>query len=712
MLNKSVWNVVYLLLISFGMSCSSDNSIDREALVNRHNVINTSFDTLGSVTVGNGGFAYTVDFTGLQSFPIEYARGVPLGTQSDWGWHSFPNEQGYRIEETMADYNVHDRDISYSVQLKTPLRGKEAVDYFRVNPHRLHLGIVGFDILKENGEKAGPGDFSEINQVLDVWKGEIRSKFSVMGEQVEVITVCHPELDAISFRASSKLISTGHLKISLNYPYPSGMHSDMACVWDAPEKHISNIQKLDKNSVIIERKLDTSTYFTSLQWSGELNITEAGPHNFELTSSSETLEVSVEFSPTLPENTTPEFKTTRLLSMKSWFDFWMNGGVVDFTGSKDPRADELERRIMLSQYLTRAQCAGAQPPQETGLTYNSWYGKFHLEMAWWHMVHFYLWNRPELMEESLSWYASAAGKAESTAQRQGFDGVRWQKMTDPYGNDSPSSVGSFLIWQQPHVIYFAELTYRQTQDLTTLNQYKDMVYTTADFMASYPWYNPAKNRYELGPVLIPAQECFNPRITINPPFELSYWHWGLKTAIEWAERLGETPNPDWEKVLAGLSPLYSTDGLYVPAESVPRAYQDGTHMHDHPAVLGAYGAMPECPLFEMDKMQNTFDYVWENWQWEETWGWDFPLTAMTAVRLGQPERAMDALFMQTRTNTFLPNGHNYQDGRLRLYLPGNGGLLTAVALMCAGYDGCTTPNPGIPDNGQWNVRWEGLSPMP
>ncbi len=46
-------------------------------------------------------------------------------------------------------------------------------------------------------------------------------------------------------------------------------------------------------------------------------------------------------------------------------------------------------------------------------------------------------------------------------KRQGFEGVRWQKMTDHEGNESPSSVGSFLIWQQPHFIYMAELSYRE-----------------------------------------------------------------------------------------------------------------------------------------------------------------------------------------------------------------------------------------------------------
>ena len=72
------------------------------------------------------------------------------------------------------------------------------------------------------------------------------------------------------------------------------------------------------------------------------------------------------------------------------------------------------------------------------------------------------------------------------------------------------------------------------------------------------------------------------------------------------------------------------------------------------------------------------------------------MTAMTATRLGLPEKAIDALLMDVTTNTYLNNGHNYQDNRLTIYLPGNGGLLTAVAMMCAGYDGCRTKNPGIP----------------
>jgi hypothetical protein len=63
-----------------------------------------------------------------------------------------------------------------------------------------------------------------------------------------------------------------------------------------------------------------------------------------------------------------------------------------------------------------------------------------------------------------------------------------------------------------------------------------------------------------------------------------------------------------------------------------------------------------------------------------------------------PDKAVEALLMPIRTNTHLPNGHNYQDARLRLYLPGNGGVLSAVALMCTGN--------GSPKT--WKVRWEGM----
>ena len=98
----------------------------------------------------------------------------------------------------------------------------------------------------------------------------------------------------------------------------------------------------------------------------------------------------------------------------------------------------------------------------------------------------------------------------------------------------------------------------------------------------------------------------------------------------------------------------------------------------------------------------------KRWNWSTTWGWDYPMAAMTAVRLGEPEMALDFLLKDVQKNTYLVNGHNYQSPRLTVYLPGNGGLLTTVAMMCAGWEGCSTKNPGFPKNGKWNVKWENL----
>ena len=84
-----------LLLIAATLTATAgEKPIDRKALVSRNNPVVTSVDTLASLSVGNGGFAFTTDVTGLQTFPEHYRNGVPLGTQSQWGWHSFDNPEG------------------------------------------------------------------------------------------------------------------------------------------------------------------------------------------------------------------------------------------------------------------------------------------------------------------------------------------------------------------------------------------------------------------------------------------------------------------------------------------------------------------------------------------------------------------------------------------------------------------------------------------
>src|SRR5215204_7355640 len=109
--------LIYTLALLYFNICFTQ-SINRQAVVKRHNVHVTKIDSLSSLSVGNGNFAFTVDATGMQSFPDAYAKGVPLGTQSVWGWHSFPNTENLKVEEAYRTYELEGRKISYTVQSK------------------------------------------------------------------------------------------------------------------------------------------------------------------------------------------------------------------------------------------------------------------------------------------------------------------------------------------------------------------------------------------------------------------------------------------------------------------------------------------------------------------------------------------------------------------------------------------------------------------
>src|SRR6478735_3654717 len=73
--------------------------IDRRALVTRHNPTLTRIDPASPLMVGNGNLGFTADITGLQTFQEQYSPLVPLMTQAQWAWHSFPNPENFRISQ-------------------------------------------------------------------------------------------------------------------------------------------------------------------------------------------------------------------------------------------------------------------------------------------------------------------------------------------------------------------------------------------------------------------------------------------------------------------------------------------------------------------------------------------------------------------------------------------------------------------------------------
>jgi hypothetical protein len=191
---------------------------------------------------------------------------VPLGTESEWGWHSFPNTSNFKFGSTLKRYHINGRDISYAVQWNEPAANKQASDWFRQNPHRLQLGNIGLVIRKEDGSIATINDIKNIHQLLDLWSGRILSSFTVENIPVSVTTVCHPQQDLIAAIVESTLIRSGRLKVFIRFPYPTGDWADVGTNWNEQDKHSSKLTKSNSGAVI-HGVLDSTQYWVEMRCS-------------------------------------------------------------------------------------------------------------------------------------------------------------------------------------------------------------------------------------------------------------------------------------------------------------------------------------------------------------------------------------------------------------------------------------------------------------
>ncbi|MCL2051145.1 MAG: glycoside hydrolase family 65 [Lachnospiraceae bacterium] len=649
--------------------------INREELIKKHNPILTAIETNSPLTIGNGEFAFTCDITGLQTLYHEYQL-FPLCTMSEWGWATKPNALGkaYAFDDVEKTcYHKNGRTYEYAVNCFEG--NEEAYHWLRHNPHRRNLARVG---LLWDGRKISGAEITNIRQELDLYTGILFSHFTLNGFLIKIKTCCAKTADVLGVSVSSNA-PAGRLSVMVSLPESS--HRKNASDWTKAKHYLTR----------------------------EISKINNGCYSINLSGSE--FEFALAFSPD-NDNTKnrgeDSFAKVRFDSINGWAAFWQKGGMADFSKCKDPRANELERQMILSQYLIAVQCTGNQPPQETGLSINSWYGKFHLEM---HIIHsgwLALFGHADLLEKSFAWYFSILANARLNARQNGYKGARWPKMVGPEGIDSPSYISTLLIWQQPHLLYLLELTKSVNNDVPAfMRKYWLLVRETADFMVDFLHFNKETGHYELSGPLIPAQEEHAPENVLNPVFELCYWHFGLRIAIRWAEELGEDCAL-WQEVRGKLANPPIIDDLYPAHANCPDTFT--SFNRDHPSMLYGFGFIP-CDLIDKDIMLRTADLALEVWDQKSLWGWDFAFIAMTYARLGCPDKAIEILLTETDKNSYAISGNNLQRGRddLPLYLPGNGAKLFALSMMLKGY-GETKGCCGFPDNGLWDgILVEGIT---
>jgi hypothetical protein len=699
--------------------------IDRQAVVGRHAVELTGPDAAQVLTVGNGDFAYTADITGMQTFTAFHDQTagwqdqrlvVNTATMANWGWHEMPSARQYVLADAMTAYETARGTVGYPdrYDMSAAMTGAPIPKEFRAgtwlhqNPQRLDLGRIGLLLRRSAGAQpeSDPAVLSAVRQRLDMWTGRISSEFSYAGQPVRVTTVADRSRSRVAFRIESPLLADGRAAVSVRFPYASdGFFATDD--WLATDRHTTTLETVDATTSRLHRIVDDAVYTVHLGHSHGVLASTAVPHHFVLSTAGAVLDVVADFTSDAALGSLVTFDEVEQAAATWWEGFWSSGAALDLSGSTDPRAHELERRVVLSQYLTAVNCSGSLPPQETGLITNSWQGKFHLEMHWWHAAHFAAWGRPALLERSLHWYLNHLDVARDTAKRQRYAGARWPKQVGPDGRESPSTIGAFLIWQQPHPLYLLELLHRTIDGHSRgelVDRFADLVDETAAFMADFA--RELDGTYHLLPPLLAAQEFYDVTTVEDPTFELAYWWYGLEIAQRWRERRGLDRHKQWKQVQENLARPRQAGGRYSAVATEPYLTRD-----DHPSLLCALGVLPNTPIIEPDVMAATLRDVLADWAWDTAWGWDFPVLAMAATRTGQSGLAIDALLMETGKNQWGPAGHTPQMGSLLpLYLPSNGALLAAVSLMAAGWDG-SDDCPGFPAEG-WTVRHEGFTPWP
>lgn len=372
-LRISAWLLVALVAVGH---CE----IDRESIVRQFNLRLNQSHPYSPVQVGNGNFAFGADVSGLQTF-------LPHNTLSSWGWHNSslpttPNQTAIP-DFTGQDWWTHGRLVNYD----QPNPAETDISQWLIaNPHRINLGRIG---LWFGGKNVTEGELTERTQVLDLWQGAISSSFLWRGKNVTVTTVASPETDTIAVKITSELLSNEELGVFLDFPYASGKNkfdAPFVGLFNATSNHTTTLRS-SKNSATITHTLDETTYDTEVQWEsqGEMRRTSNTTHRYLITAKGcETFAFTATFAPEAAK-IDRSFQDVEESAAGWWKKYWSTGAFISLPSATNSSARELQRRIVLTQYLLAVNGAGKEPAQESGLVNNGWYGKYHCEMIFWYV---------------------------------------------------------------------------------------------------------------------------------------------------------------------------------------------------------------------------------------------------------------------------------------------------------------------------------------
>ena len=366
------------------------------------------------ILLGTPNIAFPLDPTGLQSLS-------PFPILSSWAWKNDTLPPNRTIDDILSyrgaklkDAGGVDRQYMFQDGVhEDPVdAAPDLMQWLIANPNRVDLGRVGI-VLVDSYEDAGEvgtslreveeGMVTNSRQTLDLWSGTAQSNFTLEAETVAVRTVVaegrvtmgsaneiFKPVDTISIEISSALLARNGTRIGifLDFPWSDGsqkfkapfvgtyaanttsLHQTKLTLFEDGKTSLSNSD--DPVRAQITHTLVDSTFVTSL--AGDLIITRPDPNahryivlpslenatTFRLSISHHLLLETARRSTPVPD-ALPKFEKALAISSASLQDYWTSSAFIDMVSSPfatDPRADELQRRVILSRYLMRINAGG------------------------------------------------------------------------------------------------------------------------------------------------------------------------------------------------------------------------------------------------------------------------------------------------------------------------------------------------------------------
>ena len=282
----------------------------------------------------------------------------------------------------------------------------------------------------------------QTEQTLDLWTGTLSSRFTLEDAHVRVESWVHPQRDLLAVRVDPGALPiesagrAGRLSIRARDAHRRSVRLDAA--GSQPDRPSRAGVRTGSNGT---GRSTRRRIRCALGWAGPARVDDGKAHEWllSLDRAGRPLEFVISF---LGEAGAASCRTWPRRDRRA-------RGTGRCSGSRAARSISpgapIRARASWSgascsrSTSRRSKCAGSLPPQETGLTFNSWFGKSHLEMHWWHAAHFALWNRrASCSSAACRGIAASCRRARETRARQGYRGARWPKMVGPDGRESPS----------------------------------------------------------------------------------------------------------------------------------------------------------------------------------------------------------------------------------------------------------------------------------